>query len=533
MSRTAPTLRVRVHPGDLVAGITVAMVLIPQSLAYAEIVGVPPVHGLVAAVVAPLAAYWFASPAMQSGPTAMSAVLVFGVLATQVTPGTPEYAGAAALLALLVGVIRVTLGLVRWGALAFALSQPVLRGFTLGAAVLIVASQVPAAVGLMPEGLHLIPRALRAVLRIGAWSPGAVLATVATVAGILLLRRISPLIPSALAAVVVGTAISAASDGILGPTLGSITLTLPSLRLDLPWLLVPQLALGAAVIALVGFAEPTAIARRYAKSGRRWDPNRELLSQGASNIAAGLTGAFPVGGSFSRSALGQLAGATTRTAGLVTGLVALVLMGAAPLLADLPRAVLAGVVIAAVLDLVRLQPMTDIWRLGRTQASIAWTTAGLTLLLEPRVDQAVLAGVAVAVVLHLLRQSRLDIEHLSEGGRHRVTVQGVLWFASSVHLEDAMRALWGRYDDDRPWVIDLRGVGRIDLDAALSLANLRDQAAAIGQTLTFEGLDSRTVDRLARMQARRAVASAEATAASAVDDDAGTPGAAPTTTPDA
>jgi sulfate permease, SulP family len=326
-------------------------------------------------------------------------------------------------------------------------------------------------------------------------------------------RHLHPLIPAALIAVVLGTVASVLSDGALGPDIGPIALALPHLVVDLPWMLVPQLALGAAIIAIVGFAEPTAIARRYGRPGRRWDPNRELLSQGAANIAAGLAGAFPVGASFSRSTLGQLAGATTRAAGLVTGLVALMLVGAAPLLADLPRAILAGVVIAAVLDLVRLQPLTDIWRLGRTQASVAWTTAALTLLLEPRIDQAILAGVAVAVVLHLLRESRLDIEHVLEGGRHRVLVHGVLWFASSAQLDDAMRALWQRHDDDRPWLIDLQGVGRIDLDAALALANLRDQAAELGRTLTFEGLDPRTVDRLARLQGRRGATSARGPAA--------------------
>jgi sulfate permease, SulP family len=507
--------RARLRPdrvADIVAGVTVAMVLVPQSLAYAEVAGVPPTLGLVAAVVAPIAAYFFASsPAMQSGPTAMSAVLVFGVLATQLPPGTPEYTGAAALLALLVGIIRIVLGVVRWGALAFSLSQPVLRGFTLGAAILIVASQLPAAFGVRPEGLHLLPRAARAIAAVqeGAW--GALLTTLATVALIVLLRRLSPVVPGALVAVVAGTVASGATGGALGPLLGEVPLTLPRLALDLPWPLIPQLALGAAVIALVGFAEPTAIARRYAKGGRRWDPNRELVSQGMANLASGLAGAFPVGASFSRSALGQLAGAVTRFSGLVTGIAALVLAFATPLLADLPRAVLSAVVIAAVLDLVRLQPLTDIWRLGRTQATIAWSTAGLTLLLEPRIDQAVLAGVGVAVVLHLLREARLDIEYVREASRHRVLVHGVLWFASAAQLDDAMRSLWTRHRDELPWVLDLRGTGRIDLDASFSLADIRDAAAELGHTLIFEGLDPRTTDRLARLQARRAVSATAAT----------------------
>lgn len=506
MRATEPRPRLRLHPGDVVSGVTVALVLVPQALAYAELAGVPPTRGLVAAVVAPLAAYWFASsPALQTGPTAMSAVLVFGVLAQHAPPGSPEYAAAAALLAVMVGVIRIALGLVRWGALAFALSQPVLRGFTLGAAVLIVTSQVPAALGVSPEGLHLIPRALRALGDVGAWSPGAVLAAVTTLLLIKVGRRVHPLLPAALIAVVAGTLVSALAGGVLGPVLGAVPLTLSLAALTMPWHLVPQLAVGAAVIALVGFAEPTAIARRFARPGRRWNPNRELLGQGAANFASGIFGGFPVGASFSRSALGQLAGGVTSASGLVTGLAALVLVFAAPLLAALPRAVLAAIVIAAVLDLMRLQPLTTMWRLGKTQATVAWATAGLTLLLEPRIDQAVLLAVAVAVVLHLLRESRIDIEHVSDGGRHLVLVHGVLWFATAAQLEDAMRALWQRYPDDRPWVLDLRSVGRIDLDAALSLAGLRDQAADSGRTLTFDGLDPRTVDRLGRLQARRPV----------------------------
>jgi sulfate permease, SulP family len=134
-----PARRRRLHPGDVVAGVTVALVLVPQSLAYAELAGLPAQLGLVAAVVAPLAAVWYASsPSIQAGPTAMSAVLAFGVLATAAADRLPAYAAAAALLALLVGLARLGLGLLHGGSLAFVLSQPVLRGFTLASAVLIV-----------------------------------------------------------------------------------------------------------------------------------------------------------------------------------------------------------------------------------------------------------------------------------------------------------------------------------------------------------------------------------------------------------
>ena len=506
-----PQRRPRLRPGDVVAGVTVALVLVPQALAYAELAGLPAQLGLIAAVVAPLAAVWFASsPAIQAGPTAMSAVLVFGVLATHLPPGSSAYAGAAALLALMVGVVRLLLGLLRGGALAFVLSQPVLRGFTLASAVLIVASQVPAALGTRAGGIGLIAGATQVLREPSSWSLGALATALATVALIMGARRLHPLVPGALLAVVLGIVASTLTGGVMGPTLGAIGTVWPTLELSLPWALAPQLLVGALVIALVGFAEPVAIARRFPDATRRWDPNRELVSQGAANLASGLFGAYPVGASFSRGALFVLAGGVTRWSGLVTGLTALALIAFAPLLAELPRAVLAGVVIAAVRDLVRLQPLSSLWRLGRTQTTIAWTTFALTLLLEPRVDQALLAGVAIAVLVHLLRESRLDIEHERSGARHLVNVRGVLWFASAAQLEDAMRSLWQRHRDDRPWRLDLTRVAHVDLDAALILAGLHDQAAAMGITLDIVGVNARTRLRLQRLGAwRRGATSSE------------------------
>lgn len=500
MPQPAPAARRRLHPGDVVAGITVGLVLIPQSLAYAELAGMPAHAGLVAAVVAPLVAVWFASSSsIQAGPTAMSAVLVFGVLATMVPLGTEAYVSAAALLALLVGLLRLGLGLLHGGSLAFVLSQPVLRGFTLASAVLIVASQVPAALGVMPFGLSLLGRAGQALTVPGEWSLGASLTTLGTLVVIFSGRRLHSLLPGALIAVVIGTMLSRLTDGALGPVLGALEATWPSLSPVLPWRLVPQLLVGALVIAMVGFAEPVAIARHFGDKRRRWDPNRELISQGMTNVAMGLFGGFPVGASFSRAALHRQAGGVTRWSGLLSGLTALALISLAPLLTDLPRAVLAGVVIAAASELLRLEPLASLWRLGKTQAGIAWTTLALTLVLEPRVDQAVLAGVAIAVIVHLLRESRISIEHVREGGRHLVRVEGVLWFASATQVEDALRGLWNRHRDELPWRLDLTRVGHVDLDAVLVLASLRDQAAAMGLTFDIVGTNARTRTRLRRL----------------------------------
>ncbi|MFO8149463.1 MAG: SulP family inorganic anion transporter [Trueperaceae bacterium] len=490
---------------DLVAGASVALVLVPQALAYAELAGLPAHHGLYAAALAPLAAALYASsPALQTGPTAMSAVLVFATLAPWVPAGTAAYASAAALLALLVGAVRVSLGLLHAGALAYALSGPVLRGFTWGAGLLIAASQLPGALGTEGVGTRLIGRAAGALLAPSDWHWGALATTLVAVAALRLGRRYAPKVPMVLAVAVLATTVSALAPGALGPTVGAVPSGLPTLDLALPWHLTPDLLLGAFVIALVGFAEPTAIARRYQRSDRRWDPSRELLGQGLANVVVALFRGMPVGASFSRSALHHELGATTRFGAVATGLTVLALMPAAPLLGDLPRAVLAAVVLVAVADLLRWGPVTDLWRLGKLQATTALATAALTLVLEPRIDLAVVIGVALSVALHLAREGRLHLHVVTDGASGRVVVTGSLWFVNAARLQDDVRAAWHRHREVERWVIDLTASGRVDVDAALALGALRAEAGDVGVTLEVHGGDPRTEERLARY-AERAV----------------------------
>jgi sulfate permease, SulP family len=483
---------------DVVAGVSVALVVIPQSLAYAELAGIPAVHGLLAAALAPLAAAAFvSSPALQTGPTAMSAVLVLAVLSPLLVPFTSAYVGAAALLALLVGLVRVTLGLWRAGGLAYAMSGPVLRGFTLGAAVLIAASQVPTALGTYGTGERLLLRALDALTGPGSWSIGATAMTVTAFALLRLGGRLGPRVPTVLLVAVAATALAWMWPGVFGPDVGTFTTAWPRLELDLPWHLAPSLIVGAIVIAVVGFAEPAAIARRYARPSRRWDPSRELIGQGLANVATGLTGGLPVGASFSRSALHQQLGAVTRAGAVVTGLTVLALLPLAGLLAHLPRAVLAAVVFSAITDLLRIGPVADLWRFGRMQSTTAWGTAALVLVFEPRIDVAIIIGVVASVILHLVREQGLRITVVVDGSHGRLAVDGSLWFANVAHLEDEVRASWHHHRDVERWVIDLDHVTRVDVDAVLTLARLRSEAAEVGVTLEVAGSDTRTQRRLA------------------------------------
>ena len=462
----------------MLAGISVALVLAPQSLAYAALAGLPPVHGLYAAVAAPVAAALFASsPYLQTGPVAMTSLLTLGALAGLAPTGTADYAVYAALLALVVGVARIGLGLARAGVIGYLLSAPAVSAFTTGAAVLIISSQLPTLVGVRAEADNPLVEALMVLGRPGEWDWATVALGLGVIAVIRLVRRISPLAPGVLIATA-GALVLARVVGPIGTPVGQLDLQLPPSPGELPWHALTQLLLPGLVIAVVGFAEPASIARRYASAERqRWDPDRELVSQGVANLASGLAGAFPVGGSFSRTAVNKMAGATSRWSGGITGLAVLALLPLAGLLATLPRAALAGLVIAAVTSLIDLGALRRFWRLSPMQGLVAIGTLAATLALAPHLERAVLIGVGLALAVHLWRELHLPVHTSVVGRTLRLRPSGVLYFASAPGMEDTVLDLLASHPDLDRVEIDLSALGRIDLTGMLALRSVLDDIA--------------------------------------------------------
>lgn len=480
---------------DAIAGVSVAFVLVPQSLAYAQLAGLPPERGLYAAALAPVvAAFGASSPYLQTGPTAITSLFVLGALSPLAPVGGPEYVALAALLAILVGVWRVLLGLVKGGSLAYLMSQPVLYGFTAAAALLIIASQLPAVLGTAAVSGNPLASGLAALREPAGWHPAALAFAAGTALVIALAKRVSPLVPGVLIAAV-GSLVVSAAAGYTGPTVGHLPGGLPTPTLDLPWERLPALVVPALVIALIGFAEPAAIARQYAAADRHhWDPNREMVSQGVTNVAAGLGGGYAVGGSFSRTALGRLAGARTRVSGALTGLVVLAFLPVAGLLAEIPVAVLGTAVIMAVLPLLTVGTALRFWAYSRPQALVAAVTLVVSLVLAPRMDHAVLIGIGLAVAVHLWRELHVQVPSWTEGEALHLRPTGVLYFASAPSIEEMFTRLLATHPDATRLVLHCDGLGRIDLTGALALrAVLADARAA--------GLDVAVVD--VAPQARR------------------------------
>ncbi|MGI9627808.1 MAG: SulP family inorganic anion transporter [Longimicrobiales bacterium] len=471
----------RPAPRDIIAGLSVALVLIPQSFAYAELAGLTGTQGLYASAVPLIAAAFFAScPYLQTGPVALTALLTYGALVPLAETGSADYIGAAALLALIVGVTRMGIGFIKAGWVSYIMSEPVLRGFTSGAAVLIILSQIPGALGVQVAATGPVSGFFEVLTAPSAWNPTAAAMTLMTLAATLLARRIHRLLPGALIAVVVGIVV-AGQVGYQGPTVGPVEAAFPPLSLDVPWGMFPALLLPGVVIALVGFAESAAICQMYASRERaRWDPDQEFLSQGAANLAAGVLGGFPVGGSFSRSSLNQMSGAVTRWSGAATGLAILMFLPFTDLLAPLPKAVLAGVVIAAVVGLLRLPSLLGLWKLSYGQAMVAWATFAFCLLLSPRIEQAVLMGILMSFMAHAWRERKAAFVAEMDGRTLRIQTRGVLWFASAPRLEQRILSYLAETEDIDTVVINLGGLGRIDLTGALVIGRILDEIGAAG-----------------------------------------------------
>ena len=469
--------------GDLLAALSVVLVLVPQSLAYASLAGMPPVYGLYAATLPLVAAAFFASSAyLQTGPVAMTSLLTLAAIAPLATPGSAEYVALVPLLALIVGVVRIVVGLAGAGFFAYLLSQPALVGFSTAAALLICGSQVPAVFAVHAPVQGTVDAAWWAISHPAQWSVGSMLLCAGTVAVMLGARRAHPLFPGVLVAVIAG--IAATQLGLdVGPGIEAVRASMPMPSLALPWSELGHLLVPGLVIAFVGFAEPAAIARTLATQERvRWSADRELLAQGAANVASGLLGSFPVGGSFSRTTLARLAGARTRWCGAVVGVLMCFALPLGPWLDLVPQAVLAGIVIASTVSLVRFGPLVELIDISRAQALVAWSTFALTILLAPRIDLAVLLGVLLGVGVHLWRERRIFVgsEYDDASGELRLEPVGVLYFGSAPVLDDALIATLAEHPHATRLVMDVRRVGRIDYTGAVALHRVASDAAAAG-----------------------------------------------------
>ncbi len=492
---------------DAMAGLTVALLLIPQSVAYAALAGMPLVTGLYAAVLPALVgALWGGSTRISVGPTALSCLLVSASLSGMAEPGSVMWVQLAIWLAVLSGLLQLALGAGGYGWLLNLISSPVMTGFTQAAALLIIGSQLPALLGL-PLGLSGFFSGPLA----GDLDTQALLYGVLSLLALLAAKRWAPRLP-AIMLVVVGAGLLSHLTGFAergGEVIGSLPAGLPTLALpawpgldELSQLLVP-----AMVIALVSFLETASSARtEHQQGGTRWNENQDLTGQGLAKLASALSGSFPTSASFSRSAIYLYAGARTGWAAIATAiLVTLALLGACAL-APVPRAVLAAVVIMAVTGLLKPQAFVRLWQIGRVEAITAAVTFAITLLTAPRIHWGVLAGVLLTLghFLHTRLHPRIIEVGLHPDGSLRdrhlwklpplaerlyaLRMDAELDFAAASGLERAIGEHLAQHPEVRHVCLFAQPINRIDVTGVETFGQLQRQLMAKGITLHISGI---------------------------------------------
>lgn len=440
--------------GDLAAGLTVGAMLVPQAMAYALLAGLPPEIGLYAATI-PVVIYalFGTSRQLAVGPVAIVSLLTASALAPLVEEGTAGYLSAAALLALMVGVVHLVIGAGRLGFLVNFLSHSVLVGFTAAAAIIIGFSQAKHLFGISTERKdHFYDTVLEVIDNLSATNGTTLTLGAAALAVLYLLKRYAPRAPAALV-VVVGSILAVElfdleSRGV--NVVGDIPDKLPAFGLpDLDGSLIGSLATTAAVITLVGFMESIAVAKVYARRHRyEVDANRELVGLGAANVAAGLFGGYPVTGGFSRTAVNDTAGAKTPLASLITaGIVLATIAFLTPLFSSLPNAALGAIIVMAVVGLVDVAEMRHIAAVKRTDLIGLGVAFGATLILGIEL------GILVAVVASMLVVfARISMPHSAVLGH----VEGTTTYRNIERFPETQ-------------TVD--GIRVVRIDAALSFVN--------------------------------------------------------------
>ena len=501
---------------DVLAGLTVWAVLVPEALAYATIAGVPPVVGLYAAVPALLLYAAFGSSRhLVVGPMSATAALSAAIVAPFAAGDPARHIALTAALALIVGILGLLAGLIRLGFIASFISEPVLKGFIVGLALTIIIGQVPKLLGVPKTGGNFFEQTWGVISQLGDVDGLTVLIGGSSLALVLIIRRWLPVVPGSLVVVLLAITVTAAFrlDAAGVDIVGPIQSGLPAVGIPAGVGLDHYLALvGPAVgVLLIGFAEGLGAAKTYAaKAGYEVSANRELSGLGAANLGAGLCSGMVVNGSLSKTAVNGAAGAKTQVSGLVVAvLTVLTLLFLTGLFEQLPEATLAAVVIAAVVDLVdvpSLKLLYRVWtaRLGSiygfaARADFAAAIAALLGVLIFDTLPGLFIGIAVSMLLLLYRVSRPHVARLARSGetwldleRHPglrpdpssavVRVEAGLFFANSDNVREQIERLCT--PETSVVVVDAQTSPFIDITAARMLVQL-------AATLRRDGIELR------------------------------------------
>ena len=504
---------------DLIAGLTVALVAIPQSLAYAQLAGVPAYFGLYAAFIPTIIGALFGSSRqLSTGPVAMTSLLTAASVAQLAPHGSEMFYAYVILLALLSGLFQIAFGVMRMGVMLNFLSQPVLMGFINAAAIIIGLSQLPAMLGIpSKQSAHFLVDIWHVIVQMNEVHGISLVFGLTALLMLVGFKRYAPKLPGVLITVTLLTVISylVGYAGMGGRVVGEIPQGLPSFSVPpFDWHASTALMPAAFVIALISFMEAMSSAKVIAiKTRVAWDENQELIGQGLAKVAAAFSHSMPVSGSFSRSALNLSAEAVTGLSSLFSAsFVVLTLLFFTPLLYHLPKPVLSAIIMMAVGSLVNFNVIRKAWKAGRDDGLAAAITFVATLLFAPDIQNGILTGIMLSLVLLLYRMMKPRIAllgmHPNGGLRdlHRLGLpqlhqrlsalrfDGALRFVNVSYFEDAILKLERDNPELKYILISGGGINAIDASGIDMLSNLITRFQGNDITIVFSGLKHQVLE---------------------------------------
>lgn len=500
---------------DLIAGLTGAIIVLPQGVAFAVIAGLPPEYGLYTAMVpAVIAALFGSSWHLVSGPTTAISIVVFGALSVMAEPGTAHYIELALTLTFLTGLFQLAMGVARLGAVVNFISHTVVVGFTAGAAILIASSQIKNFFGVdLPRGAGFAETIWTFAHRLQEINPYVLAVAMVTLLTGILIRRYAPRVPYMIAAMLAGSLVAFLLNHFLGDSrtgirlLGALPARLPPLSLpDFDPKALSQLAPAALAVAMLGLTEAVSIARAVAaRAEQRIDGNQEFIGQGLSNVVGSFFSAYASSGSFNRSGLNYEAGARTPLAAVFASVaLGAILLLVAPLMAFLPIASMAAVLFLVAYGLIDFHHIREILRASKRETAILLTTFLSTLFVQ--LEFAIYLGVMLSLIFYLLRTSKPNVASVTPDPESpyrplvarldlpqcpqvlMVRIDGSLFFGAVNHVEQRLGELAQQFPERRVLVINGRSINFVDIAGAETLVQEARRWRRRGGDLYIYGL---------------------------------------------
>jgi SulP family sulfate permease len=507
---------------DALAGMTGALVVLPQAVAFATIAGLPPEYGLYAAMMPAIVAALFGSSwHLVSGPTTAISIAVFASVSPYAQPGSPEFIGLVLTLTFLTGLFQLALGLARMGVLVNFISHTVVIGFTAGAALLIAGSQIKNFFGIdIPRGTPFFNTLELFVQQIDSINPYVLSVSLVTLIVGILIKRYIPKLPYMIVALVAGSVFAAVINAKYGidttevRTVGTLPSGLPPLsHPNFSFHGLSQMLFPALIITMLALTEAVSISRAIAsRSGQHIDGNQEFIGQGLSNLVGSFFSGYPASGSFNRSGVNFAAGAKTPLAAVYASLfLVVILLLVAPLAAYLPTAAMAGILFLVAWGLIDVHHIRLLPKVSRQETVVLWVTLVGTLI---DLEKGIFFGIALSLVLYLYRTSRPALEvvvpdrdpdsyHYVPANGHpecpqikMVRMNGSIFFGAVSHLQQQLSALEEAAPQQKHLVVMASGINFVDLAGAEFLAETAKRHADAGGSLSFYRMKERVADNL-------------------------------------